>query len=121
MQYCLFIAADFGNFFGGLFTQFITKRGISHTESQGSCGGFIWFYHDIVSYWTNSYKFSNNSINRFRDCWIWLFFINRKHNGFPADVVPQSAVASVYGLSSMGSGFGGAIFQSLSGLTEKNL
>jgi ACS family hexuronate transporter-like MFS transporter len=38
---------------------------------------------------------------------------------YPADVVPKSAVASVWGLASVGAGLGGAIFQSLSGLTIK--
>ena len=40
---------------------------------------------------------------------------------FPADVVPLSATASVYGMASVGSGLGGAIFQSLSGVAVKNL
>jgi ACS family hexuronate transporter-like MFS transporter len=40
---------------------------------------------------------------------------------FPADVIPQSGVASVYGLASVGAGLGGAIFQSISGLAVKNL
>jgi ACS family hexuronate transporter-like MFS transporter len=40
---------------------------------------------------------------------------------FPGDVVPQSATASVWGVASVGAGFGGMIFQSLSGLTVKNL
>ena len=40
---------------------------------------------------------------------------------FPADVVPHSGVASVYGLASVGAGLGGAIFQSLSGIAVKNL
>lgn len=34
---------------------------------------------------------------------------------FPADVFPKSAVASVWGLASMGSGFGGMLFMALSG------
>ena len=34
---------------------------------------------------------------------------------FPADVFPKNAVASVYGLASMGSGFGGMLFMGLSG------
>jgi len=40
---------------------------------------------------------------------------------FPGDVVPQSATASVWGIASVGAGLGGVIFQSLSGLTVKNL
>lgn len=34
---------------------------------------------------------------------------------FPADVFPKNAVASVWGLASMGSGFGGMVFMALSG------
>lgn len=34
---------------------------------------------------------------------------------FPADVFPKTAVASVWGLASMGSGFGGMMFMALSG------
>ena len=34
---------------------------------------------------------------------------------FPADVFPKNAVASIWGLASMGSGFGGMIFMALSG------
>ena len=40
---------------------------------------------------------------------------------FPADVVPPNAVASTWGLASVGAGLGGAIFQSLSGVTVKKL
>jgi MFS transporter, ACS family, hexuronate transporter len=40
---------------------------------------------------------------------------------FPADVVPLSATASVWGVASVGSGLGGAIFQSISGVAVKNL
>ena len=34
---------------------------------------------------------------------------------FPADVFPKQAIASVWGLASMGSGFGGMVFMALSG------
>jgi ACS family hexuronate transporter-like MFS transporter len=34
---------------------------------------------------------------------------------FPADVFPKQAIASVWGLASMGSGFGGMLFMALSG------
>lgn len=40
---------------------------------------------------------------------------------FPADVVPQSATATVWGLACVGTGLGGAIFQALSGVTLKNV
>jgi ACS family hexuronate transporter-like MFS transporter len=34
---------------------------------------------------------------------------------FPADVFPKDAVASVYGLASMGAGFGGMLFSLITG------
>ena len=40
---------------------------------------------------------------------------------FPADVVPLSATASVWGVASVGAGLGGAIFQALSGLTIERI
>lgn len=39
----------------------------------------------------------------------------------PADVVPKSSAASVWGLACIGNGIGGAIFQSLSGITLKSV
>jgi ACS family hexuronate transporter-like MFS transporter len=40
---------------------------------------------------------------------------------FPADVIPKSATASVWGVASVGAGLGGVIFQSVSGVAIKNL
>jgi ACS family hexuronate transporter-like MFS transporter len=38
-----------------------------------------------------------------------------------ADVVPNSSAASAWGLACIGNGIGGAIFQSLSGITLKKI
>jgi len=38
----------------------------------------------------------------------------------PADVFPKNAVASVYGLASMGSGFGGMVFTLITGWVVEN-
>jgi ACS family hexuronate transporter-like MFS transporter len=58
--------------------------------------------------------------------WVSIAFIsiatfgytsyNANALAFPADVVPKNMVASVWGLASMGSGFGGMLFSWLSGL-----
>jgi ACS family hexuronate transporter-like MFS transporter len=42
---------------------------------------------------------------------------NANSLAFPADVVPKTAAASVWGIACVGAGLGGALFQSLSGLT----
>ena len=42
---------------------------------------------------------------------------NANSLAFPADVVPKTSAASVWGIACVGAGLGGAIFQSLSGYT----
>jgi ACS family hexuronate transporter-like MFS transporter len=46
---------------------------------------------------------------------------NANSLAFPADVVPKTSAASVWGLACVGAGLGGAVFQSLSGRTVKSL
>jgi ACS family hexuronate transporter-like MFS transporter len=40
---------------------------------------------------------------------------------FPSDVVPKNSAASAWGLACIGNGLGGAVFQSLSGVTLKSV
>ena len=117
-----FIIADFGNILGGLFTQFIIKRGVPVPKARkigaGFFGSIMAFslilgpflitgpYSALVVLALAGFGYASCSANML---------------AFPADVVPLSATASVWGVASVGSGFGGAIFQSLSGVTVKNL
>jgi ACS family hexuronate transporter-like MFS transporter len=60
-----------------------------------------------------------------RDAWLSIAMVSLAMLGytgslanmlsFPADVFPKTAVASVYGLASMGSGFGGMLFTLITG------
>jgi ACS family hexuronate transporter-like MFS transporter len=60
-----------------------------------------------------------------REAWLSIAFVSIAMLGytgglanmlsFPADVFPKSAVGSVYGLASMGSGFGGMLFTLITG------
>ena len=117
-----FIIADFGNILGGLFTQFIIKRGVPVPKARkigaGFFGSIMAFslilgpflitgpYSALVVLALAGFGYASCSANML---------------AFPADVVPLSATASVWGVASVGSGLGGAIFQSLSGVTVKNL
>jgi MFS transporter, ACS family, hexuronate transporter len=61
-----------------------------------------------------------------REAWLSIAFVSIAMLGytgvlanmlsFPADLFPKSAVGSVYGLASMGSGFGGMIFTLITGV-----
>lgn len=117
-----FIAADLGNILGGLFTQWIIKRGIPVPRARKIAVGI---FGSIMAFSLISAPFVISSPT------IALVVLGVAGFGyaaylsntmaFPADVIPQSGVASVYGLASVGAGLGGAIFQSISGLTVKNL
>ena len=117
-----FIVADFGNILGGLFTQMIIKKGVSIPRARkigaGLFGSIMAFslllgpflitgpYSALVVLALAGFGYASLSANML---------------AFPADVVPLSATASVWGIASVGSGLGGAIFQSLSGVVVKSL
>jgi len=117
-----FVAADLGNILGGLFTQWLIRLGVPIPRARKlavsvfalamaaallsgpiviggpasalvvlSLAGFGW-----AAYTANTLA-------------------------FPADVVPQRAAATVWGLASVGAGLGGAFFQHASGLAVAHL
>lgn len=116
-----FISADFGNILGGLFTQTLIKRGMAVPRARKlavtifglmTAGSLILGPLIITSpaiaiavLAVAGFGYSSYTANSM---------------AFPADVVPKNATASVWGLASVGSGLGGAIFQSISGVTVKN-
>jgi len=117
-----FIAADLGNILGGLFTQLIIRKGVPVPKARKIAVGI---FGSVMAFSLISAPFVITSPA------IALVVLGVAGFGyaaylsntmaFPADVVPHSGVASVYGLASVGAGLGGAIFQSLSGLAVKNL
>ena len=117
-----FVAADLGNILGGLFTQLIIRKGIAMQRARKIAVGL---FGSIMGCSLISGPFVITSptsalivlgISGFG----YAAYLSNTM-AFPADVVPARGVASVYGLASMGAGLGGAIFQSLSGITVKNL
>src|SRR5690606_3715757 len=113
---------DLGNILGGLCTQFIIKRGMPIPQARkvavGIFGGLLGLSlvlgPFIIS--TPASALVILSLARFGYA---AYTANTM--AFPGDVVPQSATASVWGVASVGAGFGGMIFQSISGITVKNL
>jgi ACS family hexuronate transporter-like MFS transporter len=117
-----FIVADFGNILGGLFTQMIIRRGVPIPVARKIAVGI---FGSVMALSLIAGPFLiNGPIAALVTLALAGFgYASCSANllAIPADVVPLSATASVWGLASVGSGLGGAIFQSLSGLTIKKL
>jgi ACS family hexuronate transporter-like MFS transporter len=109
-----FVTADLGNLVGGWLTGHLIRRGwntsIARKTVFGLCAllmtsaipailvGDVWLSIAFISVATFGYTGCNSNAL-----------------AFPPDVVPKNMVASVWGLASMGSGFGGMLFSWLSG------
>ncbi len=117
-----FLVADFGNILGGLFTQFIIKKGVpipkARKVSVAIFGGLMGLSL-VLGPFIITTPASALVILSLASFGYAAYTANTMT--FPADVVPQSATASVWGVASVGAGFGGMVFQSLSGITVKNL
>lgn len=117
-----FIVADFGNILGGLFTQFIIKKGmeISRARKTAVC---IFGLMMALSLLSGPFVIKGPvaAIIVLAVAGFGYTAYTANTMAMPADVVPPFATASVWGIASVGAGLGGAIFQSLSGITVKNL
>jgi len=117
-----FIVADFGNILGGLFTQFIIKKGIEIPKARKISVGIFGLIMAL------SLLLGPFVINGPAGALVVLAIAGFGYAAytantlaFPADVVPKSATASVWGIASVGAGLGGVIFQAISGVAIKNL
>ena len=117
-----FIIADLGNISGGLFTQWIIKKGVPIPKAR-KIGAGIFGSIMAVSLLLGPFLINGPYAALAVLGLAGFGYASCSANmlAFPADVVPLSATASVYGLASVGSGLGGAIFQSLSGVAVKKL
>ena len=117
-----FIIADFGNILGGLFTQWLIKKGIEIPKARKIAVGIFGLMMAL------SLLLGPMIINGPISALIVLAIAGFGYAAytantmaFPADVVPKSAIASVWGIASVGAGLGGVLFQSISGLSIKTL
>lgn len=117
-----FIVADIGNILGGIFTQFIIKKGIPIPRARKISVSIFGLMMAL------SLMLGPLVINGPVTALIILAIAGFGYSAytantmaFPADVVPQNATASVWGIASMGAGLGGVIFQSVTGNAIKNL
>ena len=117
-----FIVADFGNILGGLFTQWIIKKGVQiHKARKIAVGifGLMMALALLLGPFVINGPIGAIIILAIAGFGYTAYTANTM--AMPADVVPPSATASVWGVASVGAGLGGAIFQSISGVAIKNL
>ena len=117
-----FIVADFGNILGGLFTQYIIKKGVEIPKARKisvAIFGLVMALSLILGPFLITGPVGALIILAVAGFGYAAYTANTL--AFPADVVPKSATASVWGIGSVGAGLGGVIFQSLSGVAIKNL
>jgi ACS family hexuronate transporter-like MFS transporter len=117
-----FIVADVGNIVGGLFTQWLIRGGLA-IPSARKLAVAVFALTMSVALMSGPLVIGGPrsalvvlSVAGFG----WAAY-TANTLAFPADVVPQRAVATVWGLASVGAGLGGACFQHGSGLTVAHL
>jgi ACS family hexuronate transporter-like MFS transporter len=109
-----FLVAGFGNVLGGWFSSALLRRGVSLTIARKTA---VTFFAALMMSAIPAVLVSQ--------AWESVAFVSIAMLGYtgalanmltiPADVFPKNAVASVYGLASMGSGFGGMLFTLITG------
>ena len=117
-----FIVADLGNILGGLFTQWLIRGGLAIPNARklavsvfGLTMAAALLSGPLVISGPRS-ALAVLSVAGFG----WAAY-SANTLAFPADVFPQRAVATVWGLASVGAGLGGAFFQHASGLAVAHL
>ncbi len=117
-----FLVADIGNILGGLFTQIIIKKGVPVPKARKT-GAAIFGSVMALSMLLGPLLITGplSALSVLALAGFGYASLSANLLAFPADVVPLSATASVWGIASVGSGLGGAVFQSLSGIAVKNL
>jgi ACS family hexuronate transporter-like MFS transporter len=109
-----FLVAGFGNILGGWMSSALLQRGVSVTVARKAS---VTFFAALM--------LSAIPAVLATDTWLAIAFVSIAMLGYtgalanmltiPSDVFPKNAVASVYGLASMGSGFGGMVFTLITG------
>jgi ACS family hexuronate transporter-like MFS transporter len=117
-----FVVADLGNILGGLFTQWIIRRGVAIPRARKLA---VSVFALTMAGALLSGPFV---IGGPRSALVVLALAGfgwaaytANTLAFPADVVPRRATATVWGLASVGAGLGGAFFQQASGLAIAHL
>lgn len=113
-----FIIADLGNLLGGYFTQFIIKRGVPIPKARRLSLALSIVVMAVPLFLAPFVIHSSMSaLIIFGITGFGYTSYTANSLALPADVVPPTSAASVWGLGCIGTGLGGALFQALSGET----
>ncbi len=119
---CPFIVADLGNILGGLFTQLVIRVGVPiHRARKLAVSVFALTMAAVLLSGPFVISGPRSALAVLSLAGFGWAAYTANTLAFPADVVPQRAAATVWGLASVGAGLGGAFFQHLSGLTVAHL
>jgi MFS transporter, ACS family, hexuronate transporter len=113
-----FIIADMGNLAGGYFTQFIIKKGmpIPKARKLAICLSVAIM---AISLFAAPFIITTptSALIVFGMAGFGYTSYTANSLACPADVVPKSSAATVWGIGCVGTGLGGAVFTTLSGIT----
>jgi ACS family hexuronate transporter-like MFS transporter len=109
-----FLVAGFGNLWGGWLSGWLIRRGFSMTVARK---GAVTFFAVLMLSAIPAVLVVDGRAAIALVSVAMVGYTGSTANmlAFPADVFPKNAVGSVYGLASMGSGFGGMIFTLITG------
>jgi ACS family hexuronate transporter-like MFS transporter len=109
-----FLAADIGNLAGGWLSGELIRRGVSLNVARKSA---VTVFALLMTSAIPAVLAADARLAIAMVAVASLGYTGALANmmAFPADVYPKHVVASVYGLASMGSGFGGMVFAPLTG------
>jgi ACS family hexuronate transporter-like MFS transporter len=109
-----FAVAGAGNFAGGALSAWLLRRGLSVTVARKSS---VTFFAALMTAAIPAVLARDAGVSIALASLAMMGYTGALANmlSLPADVFPKNAVASVYGLASMGSGFGGMLFTLITG------
>ncbi len=109
-----FVVAGFGNILGGLLSSRLLKRGWSVTAARKSS---VTLFAALMTAAIPAVLVDDVRLSIALVSVAMIGYTGSLANmlAFPADVFPKGVVGSVYGIASMGSGFGGMLFTLVTG------
>jgi ACS family hexuronate transporter-like MFS transporter len=109
-----YLVAGLGNIIGGWFSGFLLRRGVPVTIARKSA---VTVFILLMASAIPAVLVPETSVSIALVSLAMLGYTGVSANmlAFPADVYPKNVVASIWGLASMGSGFGGMVFVLVTG------
>lgn len=109
-----FLAADIGNLIGGFVSALLLRRGVSVTIARKSA---VTLFAVLMTCSIPAVLVGDVRVSIALVSLAMMGYTGSLANmlTFPADVFPKNTVGSIWGLASMGAGFGGMIFTLITG------